>query len=130
MHISHQIVISASSVNSKEFNFYLMSSHLYPLQLKGLYFSSYNSIHPLLNDNLAMPAMQETCLALIPGLGSSPGEGNGTPLQWGGFLVENPVDRGVWKTTVCGVTKSWTQLSHTFNVGFRTGFLIFCKIDS
>ena len=37
MHISHQIVISASSVNSKEFNFYLMSSHLYPLQLKGLY---------------------------------------------------------------------------------------------
>ena len=31
---------------------------------------------------------------LIPGLGISPGEGNGNPLQY--YCLENPVDRGAW----------------------------------
>ena len=30
----------------------------------------------------------------IPGLGRSPGEGNGSPLQYS--CLENPMDRGVW----------------------------------
>ena len=30
----------------------------------------------------------------IPGLGRSPGEGNGTPLQYS--CLENPMDRGAW----------------------------------
>ena len=30
----------------------------------------------------------------IPGLGRSPGEGNGNPLQ--DYCLENPMDRGVW----------------------------------
>ena len=29
-----------------------------------------------------------------PGLGRSPGEGNGNPLQY--FCLENPMDRGAW----------------------------------
>ena len=33
-------------------------------------------------------------LGLIPGLGRSPGEGNGYPLQY--YWVENPMDRGAW----------------------------------
>ena len=33
---------------------------------------------------------------LIPGLGRSPGEGNGNPLQY--FCLENPMDRGAWQT--------------------------------
>ena len=45
----------------------------------------------------------------VPGLGSSPGEGNGNPLQYS--CLENPMDRGAWRATVDGVTKSWTQLS-------------------
>ena len=43
-------------------------------------------------------------------------EGNGTPLQYS--CLENPMDRGAWSAPVCGVTKSWTQLSNftfTFN---------------
>ena len=48
-------------------------------------------------------------LGLIPGLGRSPGEGNGNPLQYS--CLENPMDRGAWRATVHGVTKSWTQLS-------------------
>ena len=30
----------------------------------------------------------------IPGLGRSPGEGNGNPLQ--DYCLENPMDRGAW----------------------------------
>ena len=52
---------------------------------------------------------ESTCnagdLGLIPGLGRSAGEGKGYPLQYSG--LENSMDY-----TVCGVTKSWTQLSH------------------
>ena len=45
----------------------------------------------------------------IPGLGRSPGEGNGNPLQ--DPCLENPMDRGAWLATVHGVTKSRTRLS-------------------
>ena len=39
----------------------------------------------------------------IPGLERSPGEGNGSPLQYS--CLENPMDRGAWKATVHGVTR-------------------------
>ena len=48
-------------------------------------------------------------LGLIPGLGRSPGEGNGNPLQYS--CLENPMDRGAWRARVHRVAKSRTQLS-------------------
>ena len=45
---------------------------------------------------------------LIPGSGRSPGGGNGNPIQY--FSWDNPTDRGAWRATVHGVTKSQTQL--------------------
>ena len=45
----------------------------------------------------------------IPGLGRSPGEGNGYPLQYS--CLENPMHRRAWWATVYGVTKSQTRLS-------------------
>ena len=42
-------------------------------------------------------------LGSIPGLGRSPGEGNGNPLQCS--CLENPMDRGAWQGTAHGVTK-------------------------
>ena len=36
----------------------------------------------------------------IPGLGRSPGEGHGSPLQYS--CLENPMDRGAWWATVIG----------------------------
>ena len=45
----------------------------------------------------------------IPGLGRSPEGGNGNPLQYS--CLENPMDRGAWRTTVHGVAKSQTQLN-------------------
>ena len=39
----------------------------------------------------------------VPGLGRSPGKGNGNPLQY--FCLENPMGRGAWQATVHGVTR-------------------------
>ena len=44
----------------------------------------------------------------IPGLGRSPGEGHGNPLQYS--YLENPMDRGAWQATVDGVEKSQIQV--------------------
>ena len=41
---------------------------------------------------------------LVPGLGSSPGEGNGNPLQYSG--LGNPMDRGDWQAIDYRVAKS------------------------
>ena len=49
-------------------------------------------------------------LSSISRLGRSSGEGNGNPLQCS--YLENPKDSRVWRVTVHGVTKSWTQLSY------------------
>ena len=43
-------------------------------------------------------------LGSVPGLGRSPGEGKGYPLQYSG--LENSMD-----CIVHGITKSWTRLS-------------------
>ena len=48
-------------------------------------------------------------VGLIPVSGRSPGEGNGTPLQYS--CLENPMDRGAWWATVHGVAKKLTRLS-------------------
>ena len=42
----------------------------------------------------------------VPGLGRSPGVGNGNPLQYS--CLENPMDSAAWWATVHGVAKSWT----------------------
>ena len=48
-------------------------------------------------------------LGLIPGLGRSPGDGNGNPLQCS--CLENSMDRGGCWATVHEIAKSWTRLS-------------------
>ena len=43
---------------------------------------------------------------LIPGLGRSPEEGHGDPLQYS--CLENLMDRGAWQAAIHRVTKSRT----------------------
>ena len=47
-------------------------------------------------------------LGSIPGLGRSPGEGNGNPRQYS--CLENSMDSGAWGATVHGVTQSQARL--------------------
>ena len=47
-------------------------------------------------------------LGLIPGLGKSPGERNGNPLQYS--CPKNSMNRGAWQGPVHGFTKSQMQL--------------------
>ena len=51
----------------------------------------------------------------IPGLGRSPGEGDGYPFQYS--CLKNSMDRGAWQVTVHGVANNWTWLSN-FNYLF------------
>ena len=55
-----------------------------------------------------MPAMQ-VGPGSIPGLGRSPEEGDGNPLQYA--YLENSMDRGAWQATVRRVAKGPTLLS-------------------
>ena len=73
--------------------------------------------------NLPANARDTRDLGSIPGLGRSPGGGNGNPLQY--FCLENSMDRGAWWATVHGITKSWVQLSKAQSVSsFLNLFLI------
>ena len=47
-------------------------------------------------------------LGSISGLGRSPREGHGNPLQYS--CLENPMDSEAWQATVHGVAKSRTRL--------------------
>ena len=44
---------------------------------------------------------------LVPGLGRSPGGGNGNPLQYS--YVEDPMDKGAWWAIVHSVAESNTS---------------------
>ena len=57
-------------------------------------------------ENLPANAGDTGDLDLIPGLGRSPGEGNGNPLQYS--CLENPMDRGAWQATVHQLQESYT----------------------
>ena len=48
-------------------------------------------------------------LGLVPGLGRSPGEVNGNPLQYS--CLENLMDRGAWQPEVYSTANSQTRLS-------------------
>ena len=55
-------------------------------------------------------------LGSTPGLRRFPGGGHGNPLQYS--CLKSPMDRGAWKATVHGVTKSWTR-SPNVNAGIK-----------
>ena len=56
--------------------------------------------------NLPTNAEDAGDVCSIPGSGSSPGGGHGSPLQCS--CLGNPVDRGAWQATVRGIAESET----------------------
>ena len=70
-------------------------------------------------------------MALIPGLGRSPGGGNGNLLQCS--CLENPMDRGAWQDIVHGVRVRHNRAClHVWAMGLRIHlfFLVFCFPNS
>ena len=60
----------------------------------------------------------KSCPTLCIPIDCSPGEGNGTPLQYS--CLENPMDGGAWRAAVHGVARSQTRLSDfTFTFHFH-----------
>jgi len=53
-----------------------------------------------------LPVLAGEVRELIPGLGKSPGGGHGNPLWYS--CLENPMDRGAWRTAVHRVVESQT----------------------
>ena len=53
--------------------------------------------------NLTANSGDSRDVGLSTGSGRSSGEGNGYPLRYS--CLGNPMDRGAWQTTVCGVAR-------------------------
>ena len=53
----------------------------------------------------------------IPGLGRSPGEGNGNPLQYS--CLGNHMDRGAWQVTVHGDRKELDMTEHEASLPYN-----------
>ena len=74
--------------------------------------------------NLPATAGDVRDVGLIPGLGRSPGGGDGNPLQYS--CLENPMDRGAWQATSIGsqrVGHYWSDLAciQELNLLFNLG---------
>ena len=65
--------------------------------------------------NLSANAEEARDAGSIPGLGRSPGVGNGSLLQYS--CLENSMDGGAWWAIVHGAAKSWTWLSSWIHRG-------------
>ena len=63
-------------------------------------------------------------LGSIPGLGGSPGEGNGNPLQYS--CLENAMDRGAWWATVHGVAELGTTEPTSAGTWLLVVMILFC----
>ena len=107
-------------------SFRIFQSLLWSTQLKALaysvtLFSFYYTVW-LSGKESACNAGATGATGLIPGSGRSPGGGHGNPLQYS--CLENPMDRGAWRLTVHGVTKSEVtkhSTAHTMYWGFPGG---------
>ena len=59
-------------------------------------------------------ACQARDVSSNPGSGTSPGGGNGNPLQYS--CLESPMNRGAWQAAAHGVTKNQDTTEHTHTV--------------
>ena len=94
VHLGQQSIIQAISITQKQFE------SLSPML--GGFPGGTVVKNPLAKAGIAEEA------GSIPGSGSSPGVGNGHPLQYS--CLENYMDRGVWWATIHGLKKNWTRI--------------------
>ena len=63
---------------------------------------------------------------VIPGLGRSPGEGHGNPLQYS--CLDNPMDRGAWQATVHRVADSDTSEATQQSLYIKPGQMVSTRL--
>ena len=86
----------------------LCQDHLFPVTIWVLVMSTGRGFPGgLVGQDSTCSAGDTGDAGLIPGLGRSPGEGHGNPLQYS--CLDNAMDRGAWRATVHGVARSRTQ---------------------
>ena len=77
---------------------YVLIIYIYGFMYAHVFACTYNimgaSQGVLVVKNPFTSAEDLTDMSSIPGLGRSPGEGHGNPLQYS--CLENPMDRGAW----------------------------------
>ena len=75
--------------------------------ITGFHYKSFNILFEFNTVPCSSVGKESACNAgdpgSIPGLGRSPGEGNGNPLQYS--CLENLMDRGAWRATTHGVAR-------------------------
>ena len=101
---------------------------------RGHFWSPHTHSSPTLSDRTSLvaqvvknlPAMQETRV-WSPGLGRSPGEGNGNPLQYS--CLESSTDIGAWRAavhkgkdsdSVCGWEREWAEYWWLVGLSLKT----------
>ena len=82
-------------------------SRVWGQAITGFHYKSFNILFEFNTVPCSSVGKESACNAgdpgSIPGLGRSPGEGNGNPFQYS--CQENLMDRGAWRATVHGVAR-------------------------
>ena len=81
---------------------------LMPPELEGKFLTTRPEVALVVKNSPANEG-DVTDVVSVPGSGRSPGEGHGNPFEYP--CLEDPMDRGAWRATVHGVTKSQIPLS-------------------
>ena len=105
--INLSVICLSSIYLSSFYQFTVSSVSLYLLYISlsiCLFLHHYNSFSGGSEGEESTCNVEGPCLSL--GLGRSPGEGSGNPLQYS--CLENSMNRGAWQATVHGATESWT----------------------
>ena len=77
--------------------------------------------------NLPASARDTGEVGSVHGSPRSSGEGNGHPLQY--FCLKNPMNKGAWRASLHGVTKSWRRLSDLAYTAITIGILLYTVIS-
>ena len=101
--ITRPVSLSAGQFAGLESHGVMQKAVRYSLQISGAVCLFYKEIHTFPGSS---DGKEFACIA--GDLGSTPGEGNGYPLQYS--CLGNPLNREAWWPTVHGVPKSRTRL--------------------
>ena len=85
-----------------------MKIHEDETEIEVMYLKAKGQCQESASQSLKLRGRPRADFSMIPGLERSPEEGNGNPVQYS--CLKNLMDRGAWRATIYGVTKSQIRL--------------------